>query len=162
MTPPTIAPTPSAAAISAHELEPPSESLATSGPSTWKTGVKIPFEIPAPVTTTQSQVREENSFQPWRSSATKDGSSSSGGGAACRRQRKAALTPKLAASTASAQPGVPRARRMPAIAGPATLPPQRERFKSAFASCSRAGATIPGTIAFEAGLKKAVAAPSIA
>jgi hypothetical protein len=76
-------------------------------------------------------------------------------------QRQAALTAKVAASTARAEPGEPTASSTPARAGPATLPAQREKFSRAFASCSRAPGTICGTIAFEAGLKKAVAAPSI-
>src|SRR5262249_40144161 len=100
--PPSSEPTPSAATIAAQALEPPSSSLATVGPRTWKQGKKIALVKAAEATIVHSQVREENSFQPRRSSAKKAGSSRSASGGACIRKRKKALAPKVAASKAIA------------------------------------------------------------
>jgi hypothetical protein len=75
--------------------------------------------------------------------------------------RHPALIAKVHALTASEAPGEPNASDTPARTGPATAPAAREIFNSAFAPCKRAADTMWGTIAFEAGLKKAVAAPSI-
>ena len=51
---------------------------------------------------------------------------------------------------------------IPASAGPATLPSRAREFEQRVGLLQAAPGTICGTIAVEAGLKKAVAAPSTA
>ena len=62
MSPPIIEPAPREARIPAHAPAPPSDSLATTAPSTTNTEV-IMFPIDA-ATTITTQVRDENSRQP--------------------------------------------------------------------------------------------------
>ena len=73
--------------------------------------------------------------------------------------RKEALTAKVAASTAIAQPVLEIAITTPAAAGPRIAVTLRESDIIAFAWSSRSGRTVCGTRPCEAGPKNASAAP---
>ena len=119
----------------------------------------IMFPIEAATTITQTQVRAR---QPSRRSRRND----CGGSGTCTgsrsSERKKALTPKLAASTAIAQPGPTPATSAPPIAGPTIPADAIEMPRSAFACCSRSALTVSGVNPVEAGLKKADAEPATA
>ena len=109
---------------------------------------------------TQSQVRDLTSCQPLRSSATKPRAASLLTIAGTRSvARKAALTRKVAPSTAIAPPAPMSATRVPATAGP-TIQPKLSLMPMSALACWRLGAgTICGRMAPAAGLKNASAAP---
>ena len=91
----------------------------------------------------QSQVRDQTSRQPSRSSRTKVcGLRVRSSGGARRMARKPALTRKVAASMAMVPPGPMKATRMPATAGPTIQPKFSEMPMRALASCSRSASTI--------------------
>ena len=75
------------------------------------------------------------------------------------RMRHAALTAKVAASTATASPVPLMAMSTPASAGPATLAMLRVSEISALASCRRAEPTVCGIRPISAGMNSAAAVP---
>ena len=110
-----------------------------------------------------SQVRFLSSCQPSASARTKLVSSVCGGTSGIgRRRRKSALRTKLAESTAKTTPVPTVAMRMPASVGAPRPTMPRVRPISAFACCRRAGLTVSGTTAVDAGVKKAAAVPQTA
>ena len=109
---------------------------------------------------TQSQVRDLTSCQPLRSSTKKPCAASVFTIAGTRRvARNAALTRKVAPSTAMAPPAPMSATRVPATAGPTIQPKLSLMPMSALACWSLSAGTICGRMAPAAGRKKASAAP---
>ena len=104
--PPASDPTEKPTRITVQASAPPSDSFATTAPSTTKNDVNM-FPNDAESTTTHTHVREENSCHPSRRSLRKDCGGSFTCGGRRSSERKNALNAKLAASTASAQPGPP-------------------------------------------------------
>src|SRR4051812_27133493 len=158
MNPPTTDPAPSAARIPAHAPAPPREVFATNAPSTTNTD-DIMLPIDAATTITHTQVRDANSRHPsWRSLRNDCGGSvTCAGRRSCAR--KYALTAKLAASRASAQPAPTPATSAPEMTEPMMPVDAIESPRSAFACCRRSGLTVIGVSPVDAGLKNALAVP---
>jgi len=133
------------------------------GPRTWNGAMTMQRTRQARSNIAHSQVRERTSRQPLRSSATKlcvaRLLASVGGRTPAR---KAALTKKVAASTAIAPPAPTTATSVPATAGPTIQPKLSLMPMSAFALCRLAPGTICGSSAPAEGRKKASAPPCTA
>jgi len=101
MRPPTNEPALNADRINAHAPGPPSDVFEIAAPRT-KNGADIMFAADAARTPSQSHVRERTSCHPSSRSRMKDCAGRRWCGGSSSRARKSALTPKVAASTASA------------------------------------------------------------
>jgi hypothetical protein len=159
--PPASSPRPIAVRIAAQAAGPPSESAQTVGPRT-KNGAKTKaLRTPIPSTESQAQLRRRNSAQPSIRSESSDEDAAAGAASGRRRPTsRAALTRKLNASSAKAQPGLEAARTIAASAGPTTPPAEATIPRRAFASRSEPEGTTSGISAVIAGMKRAVPAPS--
>jgi len=116
--------------------------------------------IPKKTIVVQSQVCRRNSPQPSRRSTRNDfGSTVSARAGSRSRVSRSAATANDAASTSSAEPGLPSATRMPPSAGPTIPVVFRESPSSAFACCSRPGLIVAGISPCEVGITKPSAAP---
>src|SRR5665648_435515 len=130
------------------------------GPSTWNGAMTMQRTRQPRSSITQSQVRDFTSCQPSRSSTTKLLAASLRAMAGTRRAaRKAALTRKVAPSTAMAPPAPITATSVPATAGPTIQPKLSLRPMRALACWSLSAGTSCGMMAPAAGLKNASAAP---
>ena len=106
--------------------------------------------------------RDRTSATPALSSRQKCGWWSAARAGRCgslRATRKAALTRKVAASTAIATPGLSATMSTPAAAGPSTWPAFMASAMSEFACCSSRAGTRAGMSPPAAGRKNASSAP---